>query len=157
MSSLEGGKVQTGDKAVIREICEIATKGVRLPSFLHDPYNSPFSPDAKYLYSICEKVRRTIKAMESLMTIPYVNINRLMWDPESRLSASVLLIPQLVFFAWASLKMIGTFLDCGPFSVIILRPRFKYCLTIYTQLFLPSDAKAIVLILDFNPQEKEHG
>ncbi|ODM94564.1 DNA mismatch repair protein Msh6 [Orchesella cincta] len=43
------------EKVIKREICQIATKGVRYASFQDDSSSSPFTPESAYLYAIVEK------------------------------------------------------------------------------------------------------
>jgi DNA mismatch repair protein MSH6 len=55
----ERTKGKTGaqkEKVVSRAICQISTRGVRIPTFQDDPYSSPFTHDARYLYGIFERV-----------------------------------------------------------------------------------------------------
>ncbi|CAL8109509.1 unnamed protein product [Orchesella dallaii] len=43
------------EKVITREICQVATKGVRYASFQDDFTSSPFTPESMYLYAVVEK------------------------------------------------------------------------------------------------------
>lgn len=51
-------KLQKHEKIIRREVCQIATKGVRYASFQDAVASNPFGPESSYLYAITEKVQR---------------------------------------------------------------------------------------------------
>lgn len=51
-----GAKLQKHEKIIRREVCQVATKGVRYASFQDVIASNPFSPESSYLYAISEKV-----------------------------------------------------------------------------------------------------
>lgn len=55
---ISANKLQKHEKIIRREVCQVATKGVRYASFQDVVASNPFGPESSYLYAITEKVQR---------------------------------------------------------------------------------------------------